>query len=119
MKGRAIMRQEWQESIAIAAAPEAVYRYLADFPRHCEWAQTLERLELTGAGDARGVGARYRAIERQALQSDRGPRQPIAARGGLRSRTGCEVRELIPGRRIAWHAHTLPRSGLRADLSFE
>lgn len=113
------MRQEWHESITIAAAPEEVYRYLADFPRHCEWAQTLERLERTRAGDARGVGARFRAIERQALQSDRGPWQPVAARGGLRAHTGCEVRELVPGRRIAWHAYTRPRSGLRADLSFE
>ena len=113
------MRQEWQESIAIAASPEEVYRYLADFPSHCEWAQTLERLERTRAGDVRGVGARYRAIEHQALQSDRGPQQPISARGGLRSQTSCEIRELLPGRRIAWHAHTLPRSGLRADLSFD
>lgn len=113
------MRQEWHDSIAIAAPPEEVYRYLADFPRHCEWAQTLERLTLTRAGDARGVGARFRAIERQALQSDRGPQQPIATRGGLRSRTGCEVRELVPGRRIAWHAYALPRIGLRAELSFE
>jgi hypothetical protein len=31
----------------------------------------------------------------------------------------CEVRELIPNRRIAWHAHTVPKAmGLYADLDF-
>jgi uncharacterized protein YndB with AHSA1/START domain len=113
------MRAEWQESITIDAPVETVYRYLADFPRHCEWAQTLERTEQIGPGDSRGVGARFRTIERQALQNDRGPLQPVTSTGGLRARTGCEIRELVPNRRIAWHAYTLPKTGLRSDLLFE
>lgn len=108
----------WSGTVTIAAPPERVYAYLADFPRHAEWAQTVERLELLDRGDARGVGARYRTIERQAMQHDRQPFEPI--RRGMRVVTICEVRELTPQRRIAWHAHTSPKAlGLYADLSFE
>jgi uncharacterized membrane protein len=32
------MDVNWQGSIQIDAPIEQVYRYLADFPRHCEWA---------------------------------------------------------------------------------
>jgi hypothetical protein len=31
----------------------------------------------------------------------------------------CEVRELLPNRRIAWHAHLLPEADPSADLDFE
>ena len=63
----------WQGSVQINAPVEQVYRYLADFPRHCEWAQTLERMEQIRAGDSTGIGARYLTFERQAMQADRKP----------------------------------------------
>ena len=34
---------QWQSSVDIAAPVDKVYTYLADFPKHCGWAQTLER----------------------------------------------------------------------------
>lgn len=108
----------WSGSVVVAAPRDRVYAYLADFPRHAEWAQTLERLELIHPGDASGVGARYRTVERQALQRDRRPLAPLTR--GMRVVTICEVRELTPNRKIAWHAHSSPRVlGLYADLSFE
>ena len=108
----------WQGSVQINAPVEQVYRYLADFPHHCEWAQTLERLELIRPGDSAGVGARYLTFERQAMQADRKPYEPLTR--GMRVKTICEVRELTPNRRIAWHAHTAPKAmGLYADLDFE
>ena len=108
----------WQGSVEIDAPIEHVYRYLADFPRHCEWAQTLERMERVHDGDETGVGARYLTTERQAMQADRKPREPLTK--GMVVKTICEVRELIPDRRIAWHAHTSPKAlGLYADLAFE
>jgi uncharacterized protein YndB with AHSA1/START domain len=108
----------WKGSVTVDAPVERVYAYLADFPRHIEWAQTLETLELVRTGDPSGVGARYRTIERQAMQHDRKPHEPLTK--GMRVVTICEVRELTPNRHIAWHAHTDPKAmGLYADLSFE
>ena len=57
----------WQGFVDIAAPVDKVYAYLADFPKHCEWAQTLESMELKKPGDANGVGAVYRTGE--ALES--------------------------------------------------
>jgi uncharacterized protein YndB with AHSA1/START domain len=112
-----IMDITWTGTVTIAAPIERVYAYLADFPRHAEWAQTVERLELIQPGNDQGVGARYRTAERQSMQHDRQPFAPI--RRGMRVVTICEVRELTPLRRIAWHAHTSPKAlGLSADLAF-
>lgn len=107
----------WQGGVQIAAPIGQVYRYLADFPRHCEWAQTVERLELVRAGDSTGVGAQYLTTERQTMQADRKPREPLTK--GEPDQTLCEVRELLPDRRIAWYAHLLPDANPSADLDFE
>jgi len=109
---------EWQGSIEIAAPVERVYAYLADFPRHCEWAQTLERMEQTKPGSSSGVGAVYRTYERQGFQSDRLPRGPLPEKAS-KGTTVCEVRELEPNRRIAWHADATPKVGVHADLAFD
>ena len=92
----------WQETIPINAPVEDVYRYLADLPRHAEWAQSVVRLELVRPGDRHGVGAQYRAVERQAWQTDRQPRAPLTR--GSEGPFLCEVLELTPPRRIAWRA---------------
>ena len=107
----------WQGSVQIAAPIGQVYRYLTDFPRHSEWAQTVERLEWTRAGDATGVDAQYVTTERQTLQADRKPREPLT--NGEPDQTLCEVRELLPNRRIAWHSHMLPDADPSADLDFD
>lgn len=107
----------WQGDVQIAAPIGQVYRYLADFPRHSEWAQTVVRLELVRAGDGTGVGAQYLTTERQTLQADRKPREPLTK--GEPDQTLCEVRELMPNRRIAWHAHMLPDADPSADLDFD
>lgn len=71
------MERHWQDSIDVTAPAEQVYAYLADFPRHCEWAQTLDRMEQVRAGDDAGIGARYFTYERQAFQADGGPNGPL------------------------------------------
>jgi uncharacterized protein YndB with AHSA1/START domain len=112
------MDMTWNGSITINRSIQDVYTYLADFPRHAEWAQTVERLDLLREGDAHGIGTRYRTTERQAMQHDRRPFEPLTH--GMAVVTICEVRELIPPRRIAWYAHTSPKAlGLYADLSFD
>jgi uncharacterized protein YndB with AHSA1/START domain len=110
------MDTHWQGSIDIAAPPERVFTYLADFPRHCEWAQTLERMEQTRPGS---VGARYKTFERQAMQADRPPRGPMPAKA-FKGTTECEVTELTPNERIAWRAHPVPIGmGIHAELAFD
>lgn len=113
------MDHQWQDTIHIDAPVEAVYAYLADLPRHCEWAQTLESMELKKPGDARGVGAQYLTHERQAFQNDRRPRESLADRKAFKGTTLAEVRELVPNRRIAWHSHPVPRMGVHADIALE
>jgi uncharacterized membrane protein len=93
---------DWNETVTISAPIERVYAYLADFPRHAEWAQSVQQLQLVRAGDARGVGAVYRTAERQAWQADRRPFEPLA--GGVPGDTMCQVLELKPERRIAWRS---------------
>ncbi|MHB8646225.1 MAG: SRPBCC family protein [Thermomicrobiales bacterium] len=111
------MDRDWQGSIHVDAPVEEVYRYLADFPKHCEWAQTLERMEETKPGDSTGIGRTYRTTERQAFQSDRAPREELNK--GFKGTTMCEVRDLVPNQRIAWHSYALPKMGISADLAFE
>jgi uncharacterized protein YndB with AHSA1/START domain len=103
------MRLHWENSIEVPIPVERVYAYLADFSKHGEWARTLERMELVREGDSSGVGARYITHERLEFKP-----------GGKASssRTMCEVRELVPDQRIAWHAHPLPRVG-SAELCFD
>jgi hypothetical protein len=45
-------------TVRVDRAVAEVHRYLADFPKHCEWAPTLDRMEQVELGDACGVGAR-------------------------------------------------------------
>lgn len=113
------MDTHWQGQVEIAAPADRVYAYLSDFPKHCEWAQTLERMEQRRPGDHRGVGAVYRTYERQAFQADRPPRGPMPAKA-FKGTTECEVMELVPDRRIAWRAHPVPVGmGTHAELAFD
>jgi uncharacterized membrane protein len=111
------MDENWRGTVRVDRPVAEVYRYLADFPKHCEWAQTLDRMERVEPGDARGVGARYLTYERQRFQSDRKPREPLTR--GFAGKTMCYVDELVPDRRIAWHAHPVPRLPVRAECAFE
>jgi uncharacterized membrane protein len=103
------MRLQWENSIEVSIPVEQVYAYLADFSKHREWARSLERMELLRQGDSHGVGTRYMTHERIEFKP-----------GGKASstRTICEVRELVPDQRIAWHAHPVPRVG-SAELCFD
>lgn len=107
----------WQGEIYIAAPYDAVYAYLADFARHPEWTQTIERLELIKPGDEDGVGAEYHAFERQGMQSNRAPGEPIA--NGVALETICEVRELCPSYRIAWRTRSARKPTMSSEQSFD
>jgi uncharacterized membrane protein len=108
---------EWKGQVQIQRPIEQVFAYLADFQRHTEWAQTVVKLEQVHEGDRLGMGAVYRTYERQSLQSDRKPGEALLR--GMEAKTLCEITEIIPNKRIAWHSHTLPKTGMYADWSFE
>lgn len=105
----------WTGTVLIAAPREQVYAYLADFPRHAEWAQSVVQLALVRPGDERGVGAVYRTAERQGWQADRRPYQPLAR--GVPGDTMCEVTALVPGRQLAWRSWA-PVPGVRHEGHF-
>ncbi len=107
----------WQGEIYIEAPYDAVYTYLADFTRHAEWAQTIERLELIKPGGEDGVGAEYHTFERQGMQSNRAPREPITS--GFPLETLCQVRELSPSYRITWRARSVRKPTISSELSFD
>lgn len=100
------MEIQWQSMITIAAPFADVYRYLAQFERHVEWSQTLVEVECMRAGD-NGVGAQYRAVERQAMQVSRRPGAALTEGQVITSLL--QVRELTPFYRLAWRMQTLPR----------
>jgi len=106
----------WKNAIQINRPVEQVYAFLADFPRHAEWAQTVERLERIETGDANGVGARYLTHERQSMQVDRKPGEPLTK--GMKAKTICEVRALDPNQRIAWHSYMTMLTSTYADWEF-
>lgn len=106
----------WQDTIQINRPVEEVYAYLADFPRHVEWAQTLARMEQVRSGNSAGEGAQYRTHEKQAMQTDRKPGQRLTR--GLPAVTLCTVDKMEPNRRIVWHAHSVPKM-LHNTLVFE
>jgi uncharacterized protein YndB with AHSA1/START domain len=80
-------------SFVTALAPEQVYDYLADFPRHREWVDEIVSMEPIGSGPA-GVGTTYKTVE--------------AMKPGSRMKapTYCEITALERPRRIAWTART-------------
>ena len=101
---------EWKGQVQIQRPIEQVFAYLADFQRHAEWAQTLVKMEQVREGNSLGIGAVYRTYERQAMQSNRQPGEALLH--GMEAKTLCEITEIIPNKRIAWHSHTLPKTGM-------
>ena len=112
------MNITWTGTVTIAAPIERVYAYLADFPRHAEWAQSVQQLTVVEVGDTQGVGTIYRTAERQGWQADRRPFTALTS--GVPGDTMCKVVELTPNRRIAWHSWA-PVPGVRheGDFAFE
>ncbi len=53
---------ENEVSVDIAAPPDEVYRYLADFGRHAEWSMSVAVLEQVTPGPV-GVGTEFKATE--------------------------------------------------------
>ncbi len=107
-----------ESDVEIAAPREAVYAYLADFPRHMEWNEQPQRMTPLNEGPAR-VGSRYSTLE--SMPSNMPLKQRLMFKvampimkmvHGMSDETIAEITELDEGKRVAWAAH-LPskRSG--------
>jgi uncharacterized membrane protein len=110
------MSKQWTGSVWIEAPVEEVYAYLADFTRHPEWDQATIRVEPLAPGDATGAGAEYKAYEALNTVIRFGERESfLKDQAGLAKRT---VTAVVPGERIAWRSHPVPRMGTSAECAF-
>ena len=113
------MATEWKGTVHVDAPVAEVYDYLADFSRLPEWDETVTKVKVEDDGEADGTGAKWRTYERlSSLKSDR-DRKPVF---DLENNVGVamrEVRELVPGQRVAWHSYMMPRIGITSDCRFE
>ena len=109
------MQKLWEGSVHIDAPVDQVFPYLADFYRHPEWDRATVKVEKMKEGDSSGVGAEWRIHETFDLFS-LGPAGSDVKKGtGLVKRV---VREVVPNRKVEWHAHPIPRLGVTADYLF-
>ena len=76
-----------ESAIDIAAPPQRVYEYLADFPRHPEWSTGVKELVPVGKGPV-AVGTELKAVEE------------VPARFTSHTR----ITALEPPQRIAWES---------------
>jgi uncharacterized membrane protein len=97
-----------QTSITIQAPIETVYNYLADFSKHCEWAENIKSVTQIEAGPVR-VGTRFKTAE--------GP-PPVGllkkmgmmlhfmrgVAGGAKTYSVAKITALEPPVRIGWEA---------------
>lgn len=74
-------------SIDIAAAPEKVFSYLADFARHGEWSMSVKTLEQMTPGPV-GVGTEFKSSETIPIEFD----------------SFAQIKALDEPKRIAWES---------------
>ncbi len=77
-----------EKQITISAPAEKVFGYLADFPRHSEWAQHRLKVEQTSPG-AVGRGTTFKSVGHQM---------------GRDSEDSVTVTEFVPNQKIAFEA---------------
>lgn len=106
----------WEKSIQTRCPRDAAYAYLADFDRHRECSTSLDRMERIADGEANGIGRRYMTYEKLDFADGSWKRR---LPGTSAARTTCEIRELVPATRIAWHARPVPGFLGQAGLLFE
>lgn len=113
-----------QSAITIRVPRERVYAYLADFPKHSEWAANIGKITPITPG-AIAVGSRFRSEEgpppvpaftrlKMMVQFMRG------VLGGAKSYSEATITALEPHHRIAWEAGIPKGNGFfnRAEWEF-
>jgi hypothetical protein len=101
------MRIQWSGEAKVAVPANEVYAYLANFLKHSERPRSLLSIERIADGENRGVGARYLAYEKIEFPTS-GWRRVFNRKTVGRAQS--EVLELVPNKRIRWHAQRCPGS---------
>ena len=77
-----------KKEIVVNAPPEKVFSYLADFPKHSEWAAHRLKIEQTSQG-AIGVGTTFKSLGHQM---------------GKNNENQVTITELVPNQRLVFEA---------------
>jgi uncharacterized membrane protein len=110
------MQKLWEGSVHIDAPVGQVFPYLADFYRHPEWDRLTLKVEKTKDGDSSGAGAEWRIHETCDLFSLGPPGAHVKQGTGLAKRV---VKEVVPNKTVAWHAHPIPKLGISTDYLYQ
>lgn len=110
------MQKLWEGSVHVDAPAADVWAYVADFNRHPEWDAFTKEISLAKAGDELGVGSEWKVREPLGMLKSDGNKNWLE-HGAAPARR--QVRHVIPGQKIVWYTHPVPKVGVDAEVTFE
>jgi uncharacterized membrane protein len=110
------MQKYWEGSVHVDASAEEVWAYVADFNRHPEWDTFTKEISLAKAGDENGVGSEWKVREHLGMLKSEGNKSWLD-HGVAPARR--EVRHVVPGQKIVWHTHPVPKISVSAEFTVE
>jgi uncharacterized membrane protein len=110
------MQKYWEGSVHIEAPVDEVWAYVSDFNRHPEWDGFTKEVSLAKPGDALGVGSEWKVKEPLGMLKSDGNKNWLD-HGVAPARR--EVRHIVPGQKIVWHTHPVPKVGVNAEFTIE
>lgn len=100
----------YETSVNIKAPVDAVYGYVADFPRHVEWNHQPKKITPLTDGPVR-VGSQFQTVEQNPSNMKTSQKVMFAVMGpvmklvyGTQGYTVAEITALEPKERVAWKA---------------
>lgn len=110
------MQKYWEGSVHVDAPAEDVWAWVADFNRHPEWDGFTHEISLSKAGDENGVGSEWKVREHLGMLKSEGNKGWLDHGVAPAKR---EVRHVVPGKKIVWHTHPVPKVGVSAEFTVE
>jgi uncharacterized membrane protein len=110
------MQKLWEGSVHVDAPVEQVWAYVSDFNRHPEWDTFTKEVSLAKAGDELGVGSEWKVREQLGMLKSDGNKAWME-HGAAPARR--QVRHVIPGKKIVWFTHPVPKIGVNAEFAME
>jgi hypothetical protein len=110
------MQKYWEGSVHVNASVEEVWSYVADFNRHPEWDGFTKEISLAKSGDEFGVGSEWKVREHLGMLKSDGKKNWLDHGVAPAKR---EVRHVVPGTKIVWHTHPVPKIGVSAEFTVE
>jgi uncharacterized membrane protein len=110
------MQKLWEGSVRIEAPVDEVWALVSDFARHPEWDNFTKEISLDKPGGDLGVGSEWKVREHLGMLRDDNKKKWLD-HGVAPARR--EVRHVVPGTKIVWHTHPVPKVGVSAEFTFE